>query len=109
MNYLNLAVAIVSEVVATSALTASGGFSKPLPTVVSLSGYLVAFYFLSVIVETMPVGVVYAIWSGVGIALLALVSVFWFGHSFDPPAIIGIAFIIVGVVILNLWSKTLAH
>ena len=109
LTYLYLAIAIAAEVIATSALTASGGFTKVVPTVIAMVGYGVAFYYLSVIVQSMPVGVVYAIWSGAGMTLLAIVSVVWFGHAFDLPAVMGIVLIVTGVVVINLFSSTVVH
>lgn len=107
--WLLLAIAIVSEVIATSALKASQGFSRPLPTVIVLIGYVTAFYCLSLTLRTMPVGIVYAIWSGVGVALIALVGWLLFGQKLDLAAIIGLVLIVAGVVVLNVFSKSSAH
>jgi len=108
-HYIYLSIAIVSEVIATSALKESEGFTRLWPSIVVMVGYAIAFYFLSLVLKTIPVGVVYAIWSGAGIALIALVAWVFFGQSLDVPAIIGLLLIIVGVVVLNLFSKTVSH
>ncbi|MDR2112154.1 MAG: QacE family quaternary ammonium compound efflux SMR transporter [Candidatus Accumulibacter sp.] len=109
MHWLFLGVAIVSEVIATSVLKASAGFSRPWPTVIVIAGYVSAFYFLSLTLATIPVGVAYAIWSGVGIVLIALIAWLVYGQVLDLPAIVGMALIASGVVVLNLFSKTVAH
>ncbi len=108
-QWIFLSVAIVSEVAATSALKASDGFSRPWPSLVVVAGYVVAFYFLSLTLKTVPVGVAYAIWSGVGVALIALIGWFFFGQALDMPAIIGLLLIVAGVMVLNLFSKTVSH
>ena len=108
-QWILLSVAIVSEVIATSALKASEGFSRLWPSLIVVAGYATAFYFLSLTLRTMPVGVVYAIWSGVGIALIALVAWIFLGQSLDVPAIVGLLLIVAGVVILNVFSKTVPH
>jgi small multidrug resistance pump len=102
--WLFLAVAIVSEVVGTSALRASAGFSRLWPSAVVVLGYASAFYFLSLTLETIPVGVAYAVWSGVGIVLIALIAWLVYGQALDLPAIVGMSLIVAGVVILNLFS-----
>ncbi|MEC4747947.1 SMR family transporter [Methylomicrobium sp. Wu6] len=107
-QWIFLSVAIVSEVAATSALKASEGFSRLWPSLVVIVGYATAFYFLSLTLKTLPVGVVYAIWSGSGVALIALVAWVFFGQSLDAPAIIGLLLIVAGVVVLNLFSKTVS-
>jgi len=107
--YALLAIAIVAEVIATSALRASEGFSRLLPAGVVVLGYGVAFYCLSLTLRSIPVGIVYAIWSGVGIVLITLVAVVLYGQMPDWPAIVGLGLIICGVVVLNLFSKMLAH
>ena len=104
-----LAIAIVAEVIGTSALKASIGFTRPGPTAVVVVGYGVAFYFLSLTLQTLPVGVTYAIWSGVGIVLISLFAWLAYGQTLDLPAVIGLTLIIAGVVVLNLFSRTLAH
>lgn len=98
--------AIVSEVIATSALKASEGFSRLWPSLLVLAGYLAAFYFLSLTLRTIPVAVAYAIWSGVGIALIALIGWIFFAQALDMAALIGIALIVAGVFVLNVFSTT---
>lgn len=104
-QWLFLSIAIVSEVMATSALKASAGFTRPLPSLVVVVGYGVAFYFLSLTLKTVPVGVAYAIWSGAGVALIALVGWAFLGQRLDAPAIIGLGLIVAGVVVINVFSK----
>ncbi|MDR2788428.1 MAG: multidrug efflux SMR transporter [Candidatus Accumulibacter sp.] len=106
MQWLFLAVAIVSELIGTMALQASGSFSRPCPSAIVILGYASAFYFLSLALETIPVGVAYAIWSGVGVVLIALIAWILHGQALDLPAIIGILLIVAGVVVLNLFSST---
>ena len=109
MTYLYLAIAIVAEVIATSSLRACEGFTRLWPSVVVLVGYAFAFYFLSLTLRSMSVGIVYAIWSGVGIVLVSLIAWILFGQKLDVPAIIGIVLIIAGVAVINLFSKSVAH
>ncbi|HET9695156.1 MAG TPA: multidrug efflux SMR transporter [Steroidobacteraceae bacterium] len=104
--WLYLLIAIVAEVVATSALKATAAFTRPGPSVVVIVGYGVAFYFLSRALETVPVGVTYAVWSGVGIVLITLIAWLVYGQALDLAAIVGLALIVAGVVVLNLFSKT---
>lgn len=104
-----LAVAIVSEVVATSALKASDGFSRFAPSAIVIAGYAAAFYFLSLTLRTIPVGVAYAIWSGAGVALITAIAWIRFGQRLDLPGIAGILLIVAGVVVLNLFSKPVPH
>ncbi len=108
-GYLFLAVAIVLEVIGTSALKYSQQFTQLLPTVIMGVCYIAAFYFLSLTLKTIPVGVSYAIWSGAGIVLISLVGIVGFKEVPDWPAVIGMLLIIAGVVVINLWSKTAAH
>jgi len=108
-NYAYLIVAIVFEVMATTALKETNGFTRLAPSLVSVAGYALAFYFLSLPLRTMPVGVVYAIWCGAGIILVTLIGWTWLRQALDMPAMIGMGFIIVGVGIINLFSKTLMH
>ncbi|HET7413665.1 MAG TPA: multidrug efflux SMR transporter [Pararhizobium sp.] len=109
MNYIYLAVAICCEVVATSALKQTDGFTRVLPSIVTIVGYGLAFYFLSLPIRTIPVGIVYAIWSGAGIVLIAAIGFFVLGQRLDPPAVVGLALIIAGVLVINLFSKTIGH
>jgi len=109
MKYIYLALAILLEVTGSSFLQASKGFSKPIPTVVMVIAYVACFYFLSQALKTIPLGVAYAIWAGLGIVLTAGVSVLIFKQRLDLPAIVGMALIIAGVVVINAFSKTAAH
>ena len=108
-QWIFLSVAIVSEVVATSALNASEGFSRLWPSLIVAAGYLSAFYFLSLTLKTIPVGVAYAIWSGAGVALIALIALVFFGQALDAPAVVGLSLIVAGVVVLNVFSRTVSH
>lgn len=107
--WIFLSIAILSEVIATSFLKESNEFSRLWPSFIVIAGYMTAFYFLSLVLKTIPVGVVYAIWSGVGIALIALVAWVAFGQSLDVPAIIGVVLIITGVLVISLFSNTVTH
>lgn len=107
--YLTLAVAIVAEVIATSALKASDGFSKLGPSIVVAAGYGIAFYALSQTLRTMPVGIAYAIWSGVGIVLVSLVGWTVFGQKLDAAALFGMGLIVTGVLVVNLVSTSTGH
>ncbi len=109
MTYLYLLIAIACEVVATSALKASNGITVLVPSLVTLAGYCVAFYFLSLTLRTIPVGIVYAIWSGLGIVLIAAVGAVWFRQRLDAPALLGLALILAGVVVINVFSKSVSH
>ena len=104
-----LGIAIVSEVAATSALKASESFSRFWPSLLVVVGYALAFYFLSLTLKSIPVAVAYAVWSGVGIALIAIVGWLLFGQVLDLPSIVGISLIVAGVLVLNLFSKTSGH
>ena len=108
-HWVYLITAIVSEVIATSALKASTGFTKPLPSVVVVIGYLVSFYFLSLTLKTIPVGIAYAIWSGVGVVLISVVAWLLYGQRLDLPALIDMGLIISGVMVINLFSNTAGH
>ncbi len=105
MSYFFLAIAIVAEVIGTSALKAAEGFSRPLPSLVVVVGYGVAFYFLSLALKVIPVGIAYAIWSGVGVALITLIGWLLFKQRLDAAALAGIAMIVAGVVVIQLSSS----
>lgn len=107
--WIFLAVAIVSEVIATSFLKAAEGFTRLWPSLIVVAGYLLAFYLLSLTLKTIPVGVAYAIWSGVGIVLIALSGWFFLGQSLDTPALTGLALIIAGVAVINVFSRSVVH
>lgn len=108
-NWLCLAIAIVSETVATTALKASDGFSKPLPSALVVIGYGLAFYFLSLTLRTIPLGISYALWSGVGIVLVTAAGWVLYGQKLDAGALAGIGLILAGVLVMNLFSKTAGH
>jgi small multidrug resistance pump len=107
--YLPLMAAIVLEVIATSALQASQQFTRLWPTLLMALGYAGAFYFLSIALRGIPVGVAYGIWSGLGIVLISVIGWVVFGQKLDLPAIVGLGFILTGVLIVNLFSKTASH
>jgi small multidrug resistance pump len=104
MSYLYLAIAILAEVIGTSALKATHGFTRFWPSVVVVLGYGIAFYFLSLALRTIPVGVAYAVWSGVGVALITLIGWVVFHQKLDPPALIGIGLIVAGVIVIQFFS-----
>lgn len=108
-SWIFLFVAITAEVIATSALKSSEGFTKPSASIVVILSYIIAFYCLSMTLKTIPVGIVYAIWSGVGIVLIATFAWFFYDQKLDLWGIIGIALIMCGVLILNLLSKSSPH
>jgi small multidrug resistance pump len=107
--YLYLSVAIAAEVIATSALRAAEGFTVLWPSLIAVVGYVVAFYFLSLTLKTMPVGVAYAIWSGVGIVVVSIVALVLYKQVLDLPALLGMGLIMAGVLVINLFSKTAGH
>ncbi len=107
--YALLGIAIVAEVIATSALRASEGFTRFVPALVVLLGYGISFYCLSLTLKSLPVGIVYAIWSGVGIVLITLVAILMYRQVPDLAAVAGLSLIVAGVVVLNLFSKMQAH
>ncbi|MEQ3725544.1 SMR family transporter [Alcanivorax sp.] len=109
MGYLYLSIAILAEVVATSALNASQGFTRLWPSVTTVVGYCIAFYALSLTLRTIPMGIAYAVWAGVGIVLIALVGAVFFKQMPDFPAMLGMGFIIAGVVLVTLVSNAASH
>ncbi len=106
MHWWYLALAIAAEVVATSALKAAAGFTRPLPSLLVVLGYGMAFYCLSLSLKVVPVGVAYAIWSGVGTALIVVIGWLWFGQKLDLAALIGLALIVAGVAVLQIFSRS---
>src|SRR5688572_4512597 len=108
-TYAFLTIAIASEVIGTSFLKATDGFTRLAPSVLTVVSYGFAFYFLSLTLKTLPVGIAYAIWSGVGIIFIALIGLLWFRQPLDPPAIIGLGLIIAGVVVVNGFSRSIGH
>lgn len=108
-TYAFLLIAIVAEVIATTALARSGSFTKPVPSLLAVVGYAAAFWFLSFPMRVMPTGVIYAIWSGMGIVLITAVAWVWFRQSLDLAALSGIVLILAGVLVINIFSKSVGH
>jgi small multidrug resistance pump len=108
-TYVILALAIIAEIIATTALARSESFSKLWPTVITVVGYVIAFWLLSFPLRVMPTGIVYAIWSGMGIVLISAVAWVWYRQTLDLPALIGLGLILSGVLVVNLFSKSLSH
>ena len=109
MAWIYLGIAIICEVAATTALKFSEGFSKPIPSLLVVIGYGAAFYFLSKVLNQIPISIAYAIWSGAGIVLIAMVGWIWLGQKLDLGALIGMGLIISGVLVMNLFSNTTSH
>jgi len=109
MVWFYLAIAIVAEVMATTALKFTEGFTKLAPSLLVVLGYGGAFYFLSKVLNQIPISVAYAIWSGVGLALVGLVGWIWLGQKLDTGALVGIGLIIAGVVVINVFSQSISH
>ena len=109
MKYLYLAAAIVFEVIGSGFIKASDGFTKLIPTIFTVIAFVICFYSFSIALKSIPLGIAYASWAGLGIILTALVSVFVFRQTLDLPAILGMVLIIIGVIVINLFSKTVAH
>ena len=108
-NFFFLGIAILFEIIATSALKRSEQFTQLIPSIITILGYFAAFYFLSFAIRTIPVGIAYAIWSGVGIVFITIIGAVFFKQIPDLPAIIGLALIMIGVVVINVFSKTTVH
>ena len=106
MPYLYLAIAILAEVVGTSMLKQAEGLTRPVPAVISVTAYVIALFFLSLTLKSIPTGIVYAIWSGIGIVRIAAVAWIWQGQNLDLPAMAGMGLIILGVVVMTLFSKS---
>ncbi len=109
MPYIFLAIAIIAEVTATSALKACEGFTKLIPSVLVIVGYGTAFYCLTIVLQTIPIGITYAVWAGLGIILVAIVGMIYYKQVPDIPAIVGMGLIISGVVVIYVFSKMLSH
>lgn len=107
--YLFLLAAIAFEVVATTSLARSDSFTRLLPSLITVSGYALAFWCLSFPLQVMPTGVVYAIWSGMGLVIISAIAWLWYGQTLDLAAMLGLAFILVGVFIVNIFSKSVVH
>mgnify|MGYP000853871624 FL=1 len=108
-GWLQLLLAIVAEVVATSALKASDGFTRLWPAVIVVVGYSVSFYCLSLVLKTIPVGITYAVWSGLGIVLITLAAWWLYGQTIDTAGLVGMGLILAGVVVLNVFSASGGH
>lgn len=109
MKYVYLAIAIVAEVLATTSLKASAEFTKLIPSLIVIVGYAVAFYFMTLVLRFIPVGITYAVWAGLGIVLVAILGAIAYKEFPDMPAVIGMALIVAGVVIINVFSQTVSH
>ncbi len=107
--YIYLAVAIVAEVVATSALKASEEFTRWIPSLIVVIGYGAAFYYMTLVLRSIPIGITYAVWAGLGIVLVTVAGAVLYKQIPDMPAIIGIGLIVAGVIVINVFSKTISH
>lgn len=108
-SYLYLGIAIAAEVVATSFLKSAEGFTRLWPSLIVAAGYAIAFVCLSLALRTIPTGVAYAIWSGAGVVLVSTIAWIFMGQKLDAPALIGMALILAGVLVINLFSRTAGH
>lgn len=108
-HWFYLTIAIIAEVIGTSFLKESAGFTKLVPSVVVVVGYVVAFYFLGLTLKTLPIGIAYAVWAGAGVALMAIVGYVFFRQQLDVPAVTGILLIVSGVAVINLFSASVRH
>ena len=109
MTYLFLAIAVIAEVVAATLLKMSDEFTRLYPSIFCLVSYVISLYFMTLVLRVLPIGVTYAVWSGIGIVLLAVVGVVLFKQALDWPAVIGMALIIAGIVVMNVFSKVVTH
>ncbi|KIC49243.1 SMR family transporter [Tateyamaria sp. ANG-S1] len=109
LHYIYLIVAVAAETIGTTALQASNQFTRVAPTMLVVAAYGVAFYFLGIALKYIPVGIAYALWSGLGIVLIALIGFTVFGQRLDLPAVVGLAMIIGGIVVIQLFSNTATH
>ncbi len=107
--YIFLLLAIIFEVIATTALAKSASFTKLVPSLVAIIGYAAAFWFLSFPMRVIPTGIVYAVWSGMGIVLISAIAWVWYREALDLPAMLGLAFILIGVAIINVFSRSITH
>lgn len=108
-GYLYLAIAIAAEVIATTSMKAIDGFNKPLPLLLVVGGYGIAFWMLTLVVRTIPVGIAYAIWAGLGIVLVSVAALFLYQQKLDLPAMLGMGLIVSGVVVIQLFSQSTGH
>lgn len=107
--YYYLAIAICAEVIATVSMKAVKGFNTPLPLFLVIIGYAIAFWMLTLVVRSIPVGVAYAVWAGMGIVMVSIAALFIYGQKLDVPAMLGMALIVCGVVVIQLFSNTAGH
>jgi small multidrug resistance pump len=108
-TYLFLGLAIVAEVIATSALAKAENFTRFWPSVVTVAGYAISFWLLSFPIRVLPTGIVYAVWSGAGIVLITMVAWLVFGQKLDLPALLGLGLILAGVIVINVFSNSVGH
>ena len=108
-HYIYLIIAVAAETIGTSSIQASQQFTKPIPSIMAAVSFMVAFYFLSLTLKVLPVGIMYAMWSGLGICFIALIGWTYFGQKLDLPAILGIGLILAGILVINLFSNTATH
>ncbi len=109
MSWIYLLIAIIGEVIATTMMKVSEGFSKPIPSLITAIGYGITFYFLSLALKSIPISVAYAIWAGAGIVFISAIGFLYFKQSFDIPGIVGIVLILCGVITINAFSKMVGH
>lgn len=109
LHYIYLFVAVAAETIGTTALQASQQFTRFWPSVLVVAGYGLAFYFMSLTLRAMPVGIVYAIWSGLGIVLIAVIGLMVFGQRLDWPAVLGMGMILAGILVIHLFSGSTGH
>ncbi|MBD2838383.1 multidrug DMT transporter [Pseudomonas sp. JM0905a] len=108
-GYIYLAIAIAAEVVATTSMKAIDGFNKPLPLILVIGGYAIAFWMLTLVVRSIPVGIAYAIWAGLGIVLVSVAALVLYQQKLDAPAVLGMGMIVSGVVVIQLFSNSTGH
>lgn len=108
-HWLAIALAIIAEVIATTALKASNEFTRLIPTLIVVAGYGIAFYLMTISLRVLPVGIMYAIWSGLGIVLISIIGWVVYQQTLDLPAMIGMGLIIAGVVVINVFSTSVSH
>lgn len=108
-GYIYLAIAIAAEVIATTSMKAIDGFNKPLPLILVIGGYAIAFWMLTLVVRSIPVGIAYAIWAGLGIVLVSIAALVLYQQKLDAPAVMGMGLIVSGVVVIQLFSNSTGH
>ena len=108
-GYVYLAIAIAAEVIATTSMKAIDGFNKPLPLILVIGGYVIAFWMLTLVVRSIPVGIAYAIWAGLGIVLVSIAALVLYQQKLDAPAMLGMGMIVSGVVVIQLFSSSTGH